>query len=114
MSGETETRPSGWTVDTLKEYIQQRFTDQDKAVQSALSAAKEAVNKAETAADKRFEAVNEFRQTLSDQTSTFMSRTEYEAKYDALQKQLDVLTKLVYIGLGAVLALQIVLQYLKR
>lgn len=44
----------------------------------ALDAAKEAITKAETATEKRFDSVNEFRQTLSDQTRTFMPRTEAE------------------------------------
>jgi type VI protein secretion system component VasK len=50
-----------WTVQTLKEMTEQRFTDSDKAIQAALSAAKEAVVKAELAADKRFELLNELR-----------------------------------------------------
>lgn len=50
-----------WTIDTLKEHLEQRFSDSDKAVQAALQAAKEAVIKAETAADKRFELLNELR-----------------------------------------------------
>lgn len=57
----------------------QRFDAQEKAVAAALSAAKEAVAKAETAAEKRFEAVNEFRGQLTDQAATFVTRAEYEA-----------------------------------
>ena len=40
---------SQWTIETLKELMEQRFIDQDKAVQAALQAAKEAVAKAEVA-----------------------------------------------------------------
>jgi hypothetical protein len=48
----------------------------------ALSAADKAVSKAETATEKRFESVNEFRQTLSDQTRSFISKVEFEAVRD--------------------------------
>jgi predicted transcriptional regulator len=48
----------------------------------ALAAADKAVSKAETATEKRFESVNEFRQTLSDQTRSFISRVEFEAVRD--------------------------------
>lgn len=58
---------------------------QEKAVAAALAAAKEAVTKAEVAADKRFDGVNEFRQTLSDQTNTFIPRAEYNAQHKALE-----------------------------
>lgn len=56
-----------------------------EATQAALTAAKEAVVKAENASEKRFEGVNEFRQTLSDQASTFISRSEF----NALKERLD-------------------------
>ena len=92
MSGETEKQISGWTVDTLKEYVEQRFMDQDKAVQAALLAAKEAVLKAEVASEKRFEGVNEFRKTLSDQTATFLTRNEYSGRHQAVVDKIDALT----------------------
>ncbi|MEH1169259.1 hypothetical protein V6V47_28165 [Micromonospora sp. CPCC 205539] len=49
----------------------------------ALSAADRAVTKAEIATEKRFESVNEFRQTLSDQTKTFIARVEFEVVRDS-------------------------------
>jgi len=91
-----------WTIETLKEYIDkvffeheirysQRFESQEKSVASALAAAKEAVTKAENAAEKRFESVNEFRNTLSDQQRTLMPRPEAELLIKGLS---DRLTKL--------------------
>jgi hypothetical protein len=50
-----------WTVDTLKEHYDQRFTDVDKAVSFALAAVEKANAKSETAAEKRFELLNELR-----------------------------------------------------
>jgi hypothetical protein len=49
---------------------------------TALIAAEKAVAKAETANEKRFESVNEFRKTLSDQTASFPSRVELQALAD--------------------------------
>ncbi len=88
MSGETEKEVSGWTVDTLHNHIsdlmraadkryEQRFDAQEKAVKDALASADRAVNKAETASEKRLDSVNEFRKTLSDQTGTFLTRAEF-------------------------------------
>jgi len=54
----------------------QRFDAQEKAVAAALAAAKEAVAKAEIAAEKRFDSVNEFRGQLKDQQATLMPRSE--------------------------------------
>jgi cation diffusion facilitator CzcD-associated flavoprotein CzcO len=88
-------KESGWSVATLfahfnrvltdlRAYIEQRFSDSDKAVQAALQAAKEAVIKAELAAEKRFDAQNEFREQLKDQAATFMPRAEYSLQYQSL------------------------------
>ncbi len=71
---------------------QQRFDAQTKAIADALQAAKEAVIKAEVAADKRFEAVNEFRSTLSDQATTFISRAEFTAVREAAEERIALLT----------------------
>ena len=57
----------------------QRFKAQDRAVLAALAAAEKAVSKAEIAAEKRFDAVNEFRGQLKDQAATFVTRTELYA-----------------------------------
>jgi hypothetical protein len=67
----------------------QRFDAQEKAVAAALAAAKEAVAKAETAAEKRFDAVNEFRSTLKDQQATLMPRSEVVTLLHALDEKVQ-------------------------
>lgn len=68
------------------------FLSQQTAMQTALAAAKEAVaaalaaqdragTKAEIAADKRFEALNELRQMLNSMLATLMTRSESDAKF---------------------------------
>jgi hypothetical protein len=49
---------------------------------ASLAASDKAISKAEVATEKRFESVNEFRQTLSDQTKSFISKVEFEALRD--------------------------------
>lgn len=49
---------------------------QAEKVALALAAADKAVSKAETATEKRFESVNEFRGQLNDQSRQFMPRSE--------------------------------------
>lgn len=70
----------------------------EKAVQAALAAQERAVLKAELATDKRFESVNEFRKTLTDQQQTFMPRAEttvmvggFVQRLQALKEQMDAL-----------------------
>ena len=72
-------------VEMDKRY-QQRSDDQTTAINAALLAAEKAVTKAETATERRFEGVNEFRATLSDQAATFISRVEFEAISERLRE----------------------------
>jgi len=76
-----------WTTESLKEHFttlfdetdrryEERFIAQEKATKSNLDSAKEAVLKAEAAAERRFESINEFRQALSDQATQFIPRIE--------------------------------------
>lgn len=65
----------------------------EKAVLVAQASADRAVSKAELAADKRFESVNEFRQTLTDQQQTFMPRPEVVVMVRALEERVTTHTK---------------------
>jgi Flp pilus assembly protein TadB len=86
---------SGWTVETLKEHLEAITARQDEAVAAALTAAKEAVLKAENAAAKRFDSVNEFRAQLTDQAATFMTRQESLARHEqAAEKIADIQDRL--------------------
>jgi hypothetical protein len=89
VSGETRDASPHWTLETLRVHLQSqiaaldRLTEarslaQDERVALALTSAQTAVTKAETATEKRFESVNEFRRTLSDQTQEFVTRREFE------------------------------------
>lgn len=67
---------------------EERFKAMDEKTSLALTASKEAVGKAETATEKRFDSVNEFRKTLSDQTGTFPTRDEVNAQIKVFDARL--------------------------
>jgi hypothetical protein len=105
------TEESQWTIETLREHVialigandvryNQRFeasqnaintalAAQQKAMETALTSQKLAVDKAEIAAEKRFESVNEFRSVLTSQQSTLMPRPETMALLRALEEKLE-------------------------
>ena len=53
----------------------------------ALTSAKEAVNKAEVAVEKRFDNTNEWRGAMQDRDRNQMPRPEIEKQFDALKDQ---------------------------
>jgi len=75
-----DVRPQNWNVNSLKEYVDTRLDAIDKAV-----------TKAETATEKRFEGVNEFRNTLADQQRTFMPRAESENQCNSLSERISAI-----------------------
>ena len=79
----------------LQVLLDQRYAAQTRAfevardtaldsVRAALASAETAVAKAEIATEKRFESVNEFRASLADQTSSFMTRDEVNVRIQSL------------------------------
>lgn len=82
---------------------QQRFDAQTKAIADALQAAKEAVGKAENATERRFESVNEFRQTLADQARDLMPRLEAEQRLSQLSDEIAALRGTSRAGATALL-----------
>lgn len=62
---------------------------------AALQAADKAIQKAESATEKRFEGVNEFRAQLADQARTFISRTESISRHERTGEQMDGLVQLI-------------------
>lgn len=111
MSGETEKEPSGLSTDNLKMHYdkvleemdrryEQRFIAQESASRAAMTAAQEAVHKAEVAAEKRFDSVNEFRATLADQASTLMPRAESTLRWEAVSERVTKIENLLAADVG--------------
>lgn len=94
-------------MDGYDKRYQQRFEAQERALESALSSAKEAVDKAQVAAEKRFDSVNEFRNTLADQQRNLLPRQEYQVQHKALEEvvkavsdRVDIVAQRQYIANG--------------
>lgn len=97
MGKETD---DGWTVETAKAYLialieandhryEEHFRAQREQVASGFEAVREAVSKAESATERRFDSVNEFRAQLGDQAATFLPRSEAEARLRGLNENIE-------------------------
>jgi hypothetical protein len=69
-----------------------------------------AVDKAENAVNERLAKMNEFRDQLKDQAKTFVTYDVYSAMIKAVDEKLNYVTKMVYIGIGIFIVVQIVIQ----
>lgn len=73
----------------LQSHLDERQDANTERFNSALDAQKEAVIKAETANEKRFESVNEFRAQLGDQATRLLSRAEADVRFTSLADKVD-------------------------
>lgn len=72
---------------------EQRFEAMDEKTSLALTSSEKAVAKAEIATEKRFDSVNEFRGTLSDQAANLLPRREADAKFSSFEGKLEDMKK---------------------
>lgn len=100
MSGETQKHESGWSIDTLKYYVdallsehdsryEQRFAAQEKAVAAALASAEKATDKAEVAQAQRNDLQNRFREQLASQAATFATKELVDQRFQSLDAKTD-------------------------
>lgn len=77
----------------LKEAFGQQIAHQKELTAQALASADKAVQKAEDAAQRRFESVNEFRATLSDQQSQLATKSEVNLRFKALEDRVSTVVE---------------------
>jgi hypothetical protein len=87
-------------MDERDRRYEDRFTAMDEKTGLALTSSEKAVAKAETATEKRFDAVNEFRGQLKDQAATLLPRSEASVEFISLRKDLEELKKSVTMSQG--------------
>ena len=81
-----------WTINALREYFERALKDADTRYEQRFNDQKEAIVKAEEATERRFEGVNEFRQTLGDQAASFATRMEVNQQMLAVNEKVDLVT----------------------
>jgi choline dehydrogenase-like flavoprotein len=86
---EDKHNPDGWTFATLYTHVMEISKAAKEGVSAAMAASEKAVLKAETANEKRFDSVNEFRQAMRDQQDTFANKSETNMRLDDFGKRLD-------------------------
>jgi hypothetical protein len=84
----------GWTVETLKEHFDQRFLDQQTAVNAALVSAEKAVTKAEVNGAEWRASSNEWRGAMTDRELKFATQEQIAALSQRVNQNQEALIKL--------------------
>jgi len=72
-----------------------RMNSIERTLETAIKTAKLAVDKAETAANERFEAANNVKAEMGAQLSSLMPRQEITTRIESIEKSIDDLTHVV-------------------
>jgi len=93
MAEETDNREAKerLTMVSLRDHFEAMLTSMEKKTDLRFEQLDKAITKAETAMDKRFDSVNEFRAQLSDQQRTFIPRMEWESGHKNVCDKVDEL-----------------------
>jgi predicted nucleic acid-binding Zn-ribbon protein len=79
-------------IDAVAQRIDVANDAQRNALTLALANVEKAVHKTDEAVERRFAGVNEFRQALTDQTNTFIPRSEHSVQFRAMNERADILS----------------------
>ena len=77
---------------SLRDYIEARFCALERAHKVSEETTLRAVQEANVANEKRFDSVNEFRGVLTDNVRSFVTRPEFEAKYDETRRMMETIS----------------------
>ncbi len=77
-------------LDALDKYQRDIAETREKALELARTAEQRAIDIAAESVQERLNKVNEFREQLSDQATTFLPRQEYSVQHQTLIERLEV------------------------
>jgi uncharacterized FlaG/YvyC family protein len=100
MPIEDRNNPDGWTLRTLYIHVMEISKAAKEGVNAAMASAEKAILKAETANEKRFDSVNEFRQAMKDREEKFAVKAEVDLRLDDLAKRVDRIATGMELSVG--------------
>jgi hypothetical protein len=95
---------------SLKEFILRIMDEREKAFRAYIDAQRDAIALAKENIEHRLKQLNETRNEVMSDRGLFVKTDTYDANHKALVDKVESQAKLLYIGIGVVLVLEIVLR----
>ena len=90
----------------LKDYFDTRITELETALRDKFVAQDKALDLATDQLEKRLTLLNELRGNV-------ITKTEYDARHYLLETKIEALQKIMNIGIGGLLVIEIILRFIK-
>jgi hypothetical protein len=97
---EDKQNDSRWNIFSLKEWVDLALTSLEQRIEQRFTSTIAEMHKIEKQNDDKHRDMNEIREQLKDQATTFIPKNEYDLKHEILDNKINSLSKIVYIGLG--------------
>jgi hypothetical protein len=110
LRAEIKKRRQELSLDCIK-YFDGKFEELEKRIDLMNTANKTALEVADRELERRLEGMNEFRAQLTRQASQFLTQDVHKKDMELITGKVESNTKLLYIGLGILAALQFVFKF---
>lgn len=97
---------------SLRDYFDVRLLSVERSTELALANVEHATKLAADSLEKRLDSMNEFRDQLKTQAGTFLTKESSESKIQILETKIESLQKIVYVGLGIFIVLEVLAKIL--
>lgn len=74
----------------LRDYFERVISDQDRRIEQALRASRDAVEKAEKAQERRLDLLNEFRAQAADESSKYALRELVDERLAKIDRSINI------------------------
>jgi len=91
----------------VREFVKCEITHLEQKMNITHIKNEEALKAAKDDMNRRLEGMNGFQRQIDNQTKTFISRDEYEVKHQLVNHRIEGLSKMVYIGVGILIVVQV-------
>lgn len=91
----------------------EKFKDLDRRTKIQFNSRDKALKLHSDSLNIRLDGLNEWRQQNKEEREQYLSRFEYEAKHQLLENKIDALQKMMFIALGAILAVDYIIKFFK-
>lgn len=99
---------------TLRDYLEGKFDHEREMRLQLIDEQRRALAIATMSMDKRLEGMNELRAQINSERGNYVSLQKHDGFADAILAKIDGLARMVYVGLGIILAVQALLFFFKR
>jgi hypothetical protein len=93
----------------IRAFVRNELKHLDKRISLIFSKNEQAMTLSKINLDKRLDDMNEVRAQLDRQVKTFVSSERFEGELKAVNKKVDYVAKIIYVGMGIWIVLQIII-----